>query len=248
MKAFFLTLLLTASCTKYAPVIKDQIGVRIENVELNIKELHDITWKVGKFREYKVSQGLFAVIELPHLSDEDLDYLSKQKNVDSWILRVIVQRGSEAQDLGSLYAPFRSANFSGDAPSGGSPTQVALKIHYAASFASERFRKFNCPAFGHTKRLNKFQLAGEKKPISITFDQHIPYEEKSQKVELNPSGFNAGHSLVGNYFFEIAPYNKKEKTILSSFIRLPVYLEVMSEETQDLPSCSGLHPEFEKAN
>jgi len=248
MKAFFLILLLAVSCTKYAPVIKDQIGVRIENIELNIKELQDITWKVGKFREYKVSQGLFVVIEVPNLSEEDLDYLSKQKNVDAWIVRVIVQRGSEAQDLGSLYAPFRSAKFAGDASSRGSPTQVALKIHYAASFASERFRKFTCPAFGHTKRLDKFQLTGDQKPITVTFDQQIPYEEKSQKVELNPSGFNAGHSLVGNYFFEIAPYNQKDKIILSSFRRLPVYVEVLSEETQDLPSCTGLHPEFEKAN
>lgn len=248
MKAFFLTLLLATSCTKYSPLIKDQIGVRVENVELNIKELDEVIWKVGKFHEYKVSQGFTTVIEMPKLSEDDLDYLTKEKNVDAWIIRVIVQRGSESQDLGSLFAPFRSVKYVRGAPSGGAPTQVALKVHYAASYASERFRKFPCPAFGHTKRLDKFSISGENNSLTISFDQRIPYEEKSQRVELNPSAFNAGNSLVGNYYFEIAPYNQSEKIILSSFKRLPRYIEVISEETQDLPTCAGLHPEFEKNN
>ena len=179
---------------------------------------------------------------MPKVDKEDLEYLTKLKGVNSWILRLIVQRGSKEQDLGSLYARFSSTK-SARGKSGGAPTSVSVKVFYAAAYPSERFRFFDCPAFDHNKRISDMSIEGVKEGFDINFAQPVPYPEKSHLVELTPSSFNAGNSLVGKYFIEIAPYNYDTKMIYDSFKRIPMYVEVVSEEGQIIKSCSGVHQE-----
>ena len=87
-------------------------------------------------------------------------------------------------------------------------------------------------------------IMGENEEFSLSVNQVTPYKEKSQLVELTPSAFNAGNSLVGNYYVEIAPYNSKKKQIYSSFQRIPMYISVSEEESVNIQSCEGVHQEL----
>ena len=242
MKALFLTVFILLSCSKSAKLSKEAIGLRLTEVEMNLHHLREIEWAVGKKKEATVAQSFTFEVEMPKVDEDDLNYLTELKGIDAWILRLIVQKGSEQQDLGSLYARFRPKKIL-RGQGGGAPTNVVLKVYYSAAFPSERFRDFQCPAFQHNKRIKQMRIAGETKPFEISIEGAIPYPEKSQLVELTPSSLNGGNSLVGEYFVEIAPYDSEKKLIHAPFKRLPAYIEVTSEEAQSIESCFGEHPE-----
>lgn len=243
MKALLLSVLLACSCTKNSALTKDAMGLRLKDVEMSISHLNEVEWLVGKKKEATVTQSVTFVVDLPKVSEEDLEHLSSLKGIDSWILRLIVQRGSEKQDLGSLYARFKPKSvMRGQSTS--SPTSVTLKIYYAAAFPSERFRFFHCPAFDHSKRITDMKIKGESTPFDLTIGQVSPYPEKSHLIELTPSAFNGGNSLIGEYYIEIAPYDSEKKVIHAAFKRIPAYVEILAESKESVVSCLGEHPEI----
>lgn len=244
MKAIFLTLLLSYSCTKYATFSKEAVGISIAPVQMEISHLNEIEWNVGQRKEEKISQSVTFILDLPKIKDKDLDYLTDQRGIDSWIVRVIASKGSETQDLGSLYAFFRPKK-SSRAASTSATSSVTIKIYYAAAYASERFRSFKCPAFNHSKKIRSMGVKGENSEFSLSVDQVTPYLEKSQLVELTPSAFNGGNSLVGDYYLEIAPYDSKKRMIHSAFKRIPSYVNIESEDEIRVKSCDGIHPELQ---
>jgi hypothetical protein len=242
MKALFLIVLLCASCTKYAKVSADSLGIHIDDIDMNITHTKEVQWKVGKSREEKVSQSFIFVIELPKIKQEDLDILQKQRGIDSWIVRLIMMKGSEKKDLGSLYTLFRPQKISRGVPTTAA-TSASIKVYYAAAYASERFRGMKCPPFNHNKRIDHMDVKGDHSHFSISIQGATPYQEKSQLIELTPSSFNGGHSLIGEYYVEIAPYDSVNKMIYSSFKRIPRYFEVESEDQVEIKSCVGVHEE-----
>lgn len=245
MKALFLTLVLAFSCTKYSTVSRDAVGVHINPVKMPISHLNEIEWFVGKKKEEKISQSFTFMVDMPKIKEDDLAYLTEHKGVDAWIVRLIVYRGSEQQDLGSLYAEFRPRVVGRGAQSAGAATSVSMKVYYAAAYASERFRTFRCPAFGHTKKISDMSIRGSDEEFSLAIAGAVPYNEKSQRVELAPTAFNGGNSLKGEYYVEIAAYDSKNKTLHSTFKRIPMTVSIDSEEEIRIPSCDGVHSELQ---
>jgi hypothetical protein len=244
MKAFFLTLLLCYSCSKYADVSRDAIGIQIEPVQMEISHLNEIEWNVGKKKEETITQSFTFIVDMPHIKQDDLDYLSNHRSVDAWILRLIVNRGSETQDLGSLYTLFNPRKVARGSQ-GGAASSVTLKVFYAAAFASERFRSFKCPAFSHNKKVASMSISGENEVFSLSLGQALPYNERSHLVELTPSAFNGGNSLIGEYYVEVAAYDSKRKMIHSAFKRLPMHISISREESIRVKSCDGVHQELQ---
>lgn len=243
MKALFLIVLLACSCSKDVTLTKDAMGLRLTDVQMDFHHLNEIEWLIGKRKEATVTQSIVWVVNMPQVDKDDLEHLHKLKGIDSWILRLIVQRGSERQDLGSLYTRFKPKKVA-RGQGGGAPTSVTIKVFYAAAYPSERFRFFHCPAFSHTYRIKNMKIQGEEKTFELPIEQVSSYPEKSHLVELAPSSFNGGNSLVGEYFVEIAPYDSEKKVIHAAFKRLPMYVEVISEEKEHVPSCIGVHEEI----
>lgn len=242
MKPFYLLLLIMmiSACTKYAELDKEAVSLQIRSVKMDISHLDEIEWLVGMKKESEVTQSITFIVDLPKIENSDLEYLIEQKDVDAWILRLIVSRGSQTQDLGSLYALFRPKKVARGAR--GLTSSVTFKIYYAAAYASQRFRTFKCPAFNHDKNISSMSIKGDNEEFTLALNQVTPYNEKSNLVELTPTAFNAGHSLVGNYYIEIAPYNSSKKLIYSSFKRIPMYVSVSEEETVTVKSCEGINP------
>jgi hypothetical protein len=242
MKALFLTILLCTSCTKYAKVSADSMGIHIDQVDMNISHTKEIQWRVGKRKEEIVSQSFIFVVDLPKIKQDDLDILLKQRGIDSWIVRLIMMKGSERHDLGSLYTLFRPQKISRGVQTTAS-TSASIKVYYAAAYASERFRTMKCPPFNHNKRIDNMDVRGDHTPFSISIEGATAYQEKSQLIELTPSSFNGGQSLIGEYFVEIAPYDSVNKMIYSAFKRIPRYIDIGSEDQIEIKSCAGVHEE-----
>jgi hypothetical protein len=242
MKALFLTVLLAISCKKYSPLSREAASLRLTDVQMGISELNQVDWKVGKWKDSTVSQSFTFMVDMPKVSDEDLEQLNKIRGIDSWIVRLIVERRSDKQDLGSLYAHFLGKKIIRGS-GGGAPSSVALKVFYAAAYPSERFRFFQCPAFNHRFKIKSMKIQGEDTPFDLSIDQVTHYGEKSHLVGPSPTAFNAGNSFVGEYFVEIAAYDSEKKDIHGSFKRIPLSIEVSQEEQISVPSCDGVHQE-----
>ncbi len=241
-----LTLLITTltflvSCTKYAEVTKHSFSDKVDRVNMEITYLKETEWKVGQKKEATVSQSISFLLDMPKVTDEDLAYLTSQHKVDAWIVRVIAVRDNKTQDLGSAYALFKPNKIGRG--KNRTPESISIKIYYAASYASERFRSLKCPTFDHNRRITSMMIEGENKEFSINVGRAIPYGEKSQLVEFRPNSFNAGNTMKGNFYLEIAPYNSKEKVTQGGFVRIPMYVAIKEESLISIPSCDGLHPE-----
>ncbi|HXH76068.1 MAG TPA: hypothetical protein VNJ08_13945 [Bacteriovoracaceae bacterium] len=243
MKATFFALLLVISCDRKAQITKDSFAVKVSGIEMDLSQVNEVVWWIGaKKKEEKVTQSVTFLVSMPKLKEEDLEYLMKEKRIDSWLVRVIQVKGSKSQDLGSLITPFVPAQH-GRSSSTAASAHAAVKIFYAAAYASERMRAFKCPAFSHDKRITSMSVKGEDKPIDLTIGAAISYREKAQQVQLSPSAFNGGHSLQGEFHLAIAAYDSKRQVLLGDFIRLPRYLEIEREESVYVASCQGVHPE-----
>lgn len=245
MKAILLTLLLTFSCTRSAEVTREGMEIQISPITMKISHLDEIEWAVGMKKEEDITQSITFIVNMPKVSESDLDYLTERMGIDAWIVRLIVARGSESQDLGSLYSLFRPKKIARGSYDSGAASSVSLKVFYAAAYASEKFRRFKCPAFDHSKKITSMSIKGNNDDFSLTVGKTLSYPEKSHLVELTPSSFNGGHSLLGEYFIEIAPYNSKKKTIHANFKRIPMSVVVENETLIRVKSCDGINPEIQ---
>lgn len=243
MKLLLLSFLVMYSCTKSARLQRDSVSAHLEGVKMEVTRLSEIKWPAGFREEAVVTQSITFNIDMPKVDQDDLDYLINDRDVDSWIIRVLVYRNGEKHDLGSLYSLFRPRKLS--RTSAGAATRVSLKIYYAAAYASERWRHSKCPPLGHNKKISEMRIEDTGEEFSLNVGASQPYKEKSQLIELTPSAFNGGMSLAGEYTFEIAPYNSQKKVIHAPFKTIPGKVVVAKEESVPVSSCSGVHPEYE---
>jgi len=242
MKVLILVLMLTA-CSRHADLVKDQVAVKIENAKMDITHPNLTEWRVGKHKEVELTQSFTFIIDLPKLSDDDLEYLIDQKDTNAWILRLIQIKGSEQMDLGSmytLYRPKKITRVSAAGPAG----SVTIRVYYAAAFASERFRHLQCPMFEHDKKITDLEVEGSNDPIEIPIGYVSSYQEMPQLIEVTPSSFNGGNALTGTYHVEIAAYNFTKKELRSKFIRASRHIRVVEEKSMDMQSCRGMRPDL----
>ena len=240
-----LTLLLgLSSCTKSTTVHKDGASTRLSDLQWKSSKLVEVTWKVGRSLRDIVSRNLTTVIELPNIDEDDEEFLQKTYGIDAWLVRITqITPASARIELGTLHVPFRGAT---KGRGGGLRVKsVSFSLTYAAAAMSERFRRFNCPAFSHDRRLDDYEIAGEQKPIEMVVVASSSYEEKLKPNELVPTNFNIGHTMVGEYVIEVALLNTHAKKFYSSFHELPFHIKVSREKTVNVEGCAGVHEEYE---
>ena len=243
MKVLLLSLLVMYSCSKNAKLSRETASAHLDGVVMKVSKLNEIKWPAGFRQEATVSQSITFIIDTPKVNQDDLDYLIEERGIDSWIIRVIAYKSGEKQDLGSLYSLFRPKKKSRTWTDAAS--SVAIKIYYAAAFASEKWRLAKCPPLGHNRKITDLRIEDTGEPFSLSVGGGQQYNEKSQLIELTPSSFNGGMSLAGEYYFEIAPYNSQKKVIYAPFKRIPGKVVVASEVSVAVPSCNGVKTELE---
>ena len=234
-------------CSKKAKLVKDGVGVHLQDVKWEVSSLNEGTWKVGKLYRDTVSKNLTAVLSLPSLADDDLEFLNTTYGVDAWLIRVIQSNAMGSRiELATLYAPFH-AQQKGRA-SKLQVRAVSFALTYAASAISERFSRFQCPAFSHDRRLDDYEVAGDGELMEIHVRPDAHYNEKLTMNELVPTALNIGNSMVGEFYFEAALFSTSQKQLYSSFTRLPTYVKILTEKTVNIDGCAGIHQEYDPAD
>lgn len=241
-----ITLLGFAGCTKKAVLKRDGVGARLTEVRWASPTTTEGTWKVGRIYRDVVSKSLNVVVSLPRLESDDVEYLQKNYQLDAWLIRVIQSNAQGSRiELTTLYAPFmaqqkgRASNLPVKA--------ISFSLTYAAWAISERFRKFQCPAFSHDRRLDEWEVIGDETLLEFPISMAGRFDEKLIMSELVPTSLNIGNSMVGDYYFEVALFSSSQKQIYSPFIRLPQFVRVASEKTTSVQGCAGIHSEYEPA-
>lgn len=248
MKATWLLLLLILGCRNESALVEQSGRVFIKNAEVKIDNLNETNWQVGRpRRRTSLSQNFIFTVDLPYLEEESKQILYKKYEMDGWILKVSHKYGSQELVLGYVYAPMAGIKHRRQQDIEINQTKsVAIKISYAASFISERFRAFDCPAFMHDRKLNNIEVVGDPAPLDIEIKYPITHYLKAEVAELTPSNFNAGNSLTGDYSIEIALYSMKNKTIGTAFIPLKQIIKVGLEDRINVNGCEGIRPELQE--
>jgi hypothetical protein len=234
------------ACQPQAKLHRDGVSMRLTDARWGVAKLVEGTWRVGKLSRDIVGRNLTVILDVPALSDEDEQELREKHGVDSWMVRVVQANATASRiELGTLFVPFRGSSNTGRP--GPSVRSVSFALTYAAAAMSERFRRFQCPAFSHDRRLDDYGVEGEKTPIEFVLRPPVRFAEKVFKTELVPNSLNVGHTMVGKYTFEVALYGSTQKVLHSAFTPLPFHVAVKTENTVKVDGCAGVHPEYDPA-
>lgn len=243
MKNIFLILVLAifSSCQKKSEVFYTRQRVVIKPTWSGVESLKIIPWRVGLMRNITISRGIQITIRLPQLKKKDLRYLVDKFGVDSWIMKVKRKGMMRYETMGYFYVPLilpgqRNAMRINQMKAGN------FKIYYASSAVSSRLSNLPCPAFKHDLLIEKTSIK-ESKPL-INNLIVSPAEEKrilSRVEEFSYANtiLNGGKELRGEYFIELAFYNKERKSKLSNFIELEDTASVLVERSNPIAGCES---------
>lgn len=248
MKATWLLLLILLGCRNESALLEQNGRLFIKDAEVKIGNLNETNWQVGRpVRRSSVSQNFVFTVTLPFLEESAKKTLYEKYGLDGWVLKITHKYGSQEATLGYVYAPMAGMKHRRQQDIEINQTKsVAIKISYAASYISERFRAFDCPAFVHDRKLNDLDIQGDYSPMDIEVKYPSGYYIKPEIAELNPSNFNAGYSLTGDYKIEIALYSLKNRTIGTAFIPLKQSIKVGLEDRIEVNGCAGVRPELQE--
>ena len=117
-----------------------------------------------------------------------------------------------------------------------------VNIYYAAAAISNRFENFHCPAFDHSKIIDKVKVSHIKNTTSKIFVSPMErqrIEAKVDKYSYSPTIINGGMKLAGTYVIDIALYRQNEKYKESSYYTIPSEVIIKSESNKYLKGCTG---------
>lgn len=244
MKFLALFLLTTLSCTKKVQFDTKGVTPSLKDVHWEITGLNEGTWAVGSIWRDVVSKNLTVVLSVPEIKSSDLDEIEKTYGVNSWLIKVIHRnRLGQRHHMATLIAPFRSQIQSSFAAN--QTRSVAFSLTYSAWAISERFRKFQCPAFSHRFRLKDFFAENSDTPMEFNLSSIGKFGEAYTANELVPPKLIVAQSMVGEYFFEAALFNLSTKTLYSTFQQLPSYVVVKEEKQVNVSGCEGVKQEYQ---
>ncbi len=212
-----------------------------------------IPWRVGKYGKDILSRGIRFSFDLPQIDDQSLELLFKEKNIDSWLIKLERRQGIRTENLG--YFSMMLVSPDPRSPSHlrfNSPKKGSLGVNYAASSISMRLNELPCPALDHRLLIDEFGLkasgsAHQQWVVSGADDFYVP--AKVTMISYSPIEVNGGMELKGNYSIEIAFYNQKLKRRLSSFVELQKVAAIDKEIEVAVKGCENyIVPERGKDN
>ena len=209
--------------------------------EMNIVDVDILSWRVGPGYQQTLSKGLRFKMSLPILQTKDLSHMITLGGINGWLLRVVRKDTFRSTSLGMMYVPLVSMKKSRSVFSDSQTEEGFFDVYYAAASPSKRFEKFNCPAFGHDKIIDKV----EEKTVIKVLGKIVSGPVISKKVRgkviefgFRPALFNGGMSLEGKYYVELALYDYVNKIRRSDFIRYPEEIIVRKEQTKNIKGCA----------
>ena len=240
---FFLYLLLffviSCSCSKFSNIFFKEKHFILKDQNIELSHINKITWYVGPLRRQHLSKGFSVLLTFPALKKEHIEKIKRKYKIDSWLIKVSKKGFSSTSHLETIYVPLssreNSSKFNYDSRKKG-----VIRIYYAAAAPSRRLGNLSCPAFKHRKKLKAIEIKEKRGKKEITLKSvssgKFMFREAKQ-FEIGGNIINGEHHLEGEYIFEIALYNVKEKKQMSEFVEYPHFVKVFREEEREIKGC-----------
>lgn len=233
-KSILIFLFLVSGCKEYSQYQKKEHRVTIVPNKVAITSADVADWKVGTLRRETVSKGIRVKLEFPLLEKEHLQDLVKTVEIDSWLIRIKRRTMVTTETLDHFYIPLL---IPGQDKKEWRIKQIPagfVNLYYAAAAVSTRFEKFSCPAFNHKKYITDYEVVDVfSRDKVIRGNRRTPsfYSGKLTKYDYRPFPVNAGMEMNGEYRFEIALFNSKEKLRKSNWFELHQGVKVLEEKS-----------------
>lgn len=234
---FFLFLSQIIACSNHAKFDAKKKTIIIESLSLEKGE--EIKWNFGLGKDRVLSKGFIIQGQLPSLTSDSVNWLHNKKGADSWLIKISREKVAPSS-LGYLYIPLVSKGTRGG-PVPSKINKFIAKIYYSAAAPSKRFENFKCPAFNHKKKIKSIGILKDDglKRKKWFVRQGNTLSSRVRRFNFSPVIFNGGSSLRGSYVYDVALYDSKRKTLLSSFVRASGILKVSREEEKSLSGCES---------
>lgn len=234
---YFLILSTLVSCNHKVTVKVEKETSILSNLETKVDNTEVILWPRGVARKNSVTQGVVVRIKVPQISKDDGQALFKRHHINSWILKINRQQAGRAQPIGYLNIPF-FAKTTKRASAYYKIQHAFFEISYAAAYTSARFREFDCPAFGHNRKVSDVTISyGNAFSDSISSGYPHEFNSKVEPVGIIPTKFNAGNSIAGTYSVELGLFDSDTGNLHGDFIAVDGLINIPIEETAVLPGC-----------
>lgn len=242
MKYLILLILTLSSCKDISQYLRKGEKATIVPSGTSIAKGEVVTWKVGLLRRQRVSKGIKVKLNFPQLDKADLEDLISELKIDGWLVRVRQRTLVTSQTLDQFYIPLLIPDL------GKSDLKIKqvesgfVNLYYSAAAISGRFENFQCPAFGHRRKITKFKvidIKGADRSIRGDKKGGIRFMEKINTYDYKPLSINIGKTMNGEYFFEIALFNKEKKLRKSNWYTLHQAIKVSGEKLVALKGCKN---------
>lgn len=217
--------------------------MRIFPKNLEMSDIKIMDWRVGPLRRQEVSKGVRLRFNIPLVEPVGLEELISKFGVNSWLVRIKRKSLIHTEYLGMFYIPLI-------VPGQQVTNKVrrnqmktgALAIYYSAAARSKRFEGFACPAFNHSRRIERYNVEYDDSKVDDFYVNSFEQNYVNSQVDVfsyDTIVFDAGMSLEGEYFLEMALYNFETKRRLSNFVSYPQKLILGGEKQIAIRGCEN---------
>lgn len=222
-------LFLVLGCQKNSSLENLGSQIEVNPAPLKISSTKVIDWKVGIDRKQIVSRGFTVSIELPSISAKNIEVLNQLTAVDGWFIQL--RRGGDV--LQKVSVPIASGKRQA--------SSIMFNIQYAASAISMRFANSPCPQLNHRRIIERPRLSAavrnsHKLIVSKSFESSV---SGLSAYGISGETVNAGQSLTGQYFIDIALMDRAGGMLKSNLVTYPEQVNIGAEKNGEIKGCEG---------
>lgn len=198
-------------------------------------------WYVGKIGRDVVSKGMRVQYRLPNFDQVELKELLKSGYLDSLLLRLKKRTYSESITLDTFYIPLgrRRSDRENDFIVS-QLREINLQLTYAAA-SVDRLARLMCPALKHRLLIDDYDTGSPMaKSANYIIDKDSGYSDFMSKIrqfEGSRHLINAGKSMIGTYYLEMAFYDSIKHKRVGNFLPASEVFKIANEELIDIPFC-----------
>jgi hypothetical protein len=241
-----LLLLLVSSCAVKVKLDQLDKNYTLKDANFYIGDYEHNGWKVGNDKLTTISKGFMITIFYPKLPNA-IQKALKEKGADSWAIEVVRISPIGGQEvIGYIKVPFFHTIATYYIPFvTHTHNKIFVKIIYAAASPSKRFQEFECPAFGHDRKISEYSYDSLDPIANLTV---FPKGRVNAPLKEIVSGgfqaieFNGGTTLKGKYFARFALLDSRDKTLYSDYQESDNILFIENEDRVIIPGCRNNAP------
>ncbi|MBF0205783.1 MAG: hypothetical protein HQK53_02735 [Oligoflexia bacterium] len=217
----------------------------LSNVHFGIGNVRENRWELGITTKAKVTRDITVSINYIPISGSAIETINQKYPIDSFLVRVRKYvPGSGTSILGHTLFHFERQAYQNFLLFY-LYNKIVVRISYDGAYPTFKNALFPCSRSGHNKSIAGTDVLKNTAPAIDKIVLFSAYGGAFDEGQFSKSGgmilpeFNTGISMVGEYYFDIAFYSTKDKTLYSDFIEAETKVVVSDEEILSYTGCEN---------